>query len=102
MIFLCVKIVLFSFFMCYTIIYNKEEIVYILIGVIITIAVLLVIAGLYSLFKARIEFYITGLDAKFSFSDLNLLWSVAEMCDLVIIAVIVTLLTTLYFAGIFA
>ena len=68
--------------MCYTIIYNKEEIVYILIGVIITIAVLLVIAGLYSLFKARIEFYITGLDAKFSFSDLNLLWSVAEMCDL--------------------
>jgi len=72
-----------SFHFFYVIIlYNKEEVVYILIGVIIAIGILLVLAGLYSLFKQRIEFYITGLDAKFSFSDLNLLWSVAEMCEL--------------------
>ncbi len=55
---------------------------YILIGIIIAVGILLVIAGLYSIFKQRIEFYITGLDSKFSFSDLNLLWTVAQMCDL--------------------
>ena len=55
---------------------------YILIGIIIAISILLAIAGLYSLFKQRIEFYITGLDQKFSFSDLNLLWNVSQLCDL--------------------
>lgn len=55
---------------------------YILLSVIITTVVLLAIAGIYSIFKQRIEFYITGLDQKFSFSDLNLLWSVAQLCDL--------------------
>ena len=55
---------------------------YILVGIIIAIIILLVIAGLYSVFKQRIEFYITGLDSKFSLSDLNLLWSVAEICEL--------------------
>ena len=55
---------------------------YILISIIITIGILLAIAGLYSVFKQRIEFYITGLDSKFSFADLNLLWSVAQLCDL--------------------
>ena len=72
----------FSFFLCYNIIYNKEGFVYILISIIITIGILLAIAGLYSVFKQRIEFYITGLDSKFSFADLNLLWSVAQLCDL--------------------
>ncbi|MBR5402251.1 MAG: PilZ domain-containing protein [Treponema sp.] len=55
---------------------------YILVGIIIAVGILLALAGLYSVFKQKIEFYITGLDAKFSFSDLNLLWNVAEMCDL--------------------
>ena len=55
---------------------------YILISVVIAIAVLLALAGLYSIFKQRIEFYVTGLDSKFTISDLNLLWSVAQMCDL--------------------
>ena len=77
----------FFFIMCYNIIsykedFYKEEFVYILIGIIIAIAILLVIAGIYSIFKQRIEFYITGFDSKFSISDLNLLWSVAEMCEL--------------------
>ena len=72
----------FSFFLCYNIIYNKEEFVYILISLVITIVILLALAGLYSVFKQRIEFYITGLDSKFSLSDLNLLWSVAQLCDL--------------------
>ncbi len=55
---------------------------YILLGIIIAVCILLAIAGLYSIFKQRIEFYITGLDQKFSFADLNLLWSVAQLCDL--------------------
>ena len=55
---------------------------YILISLVITIVILLALAGLYSVFKQRIEFYITGLDSKFSLSDLNLLWSVAQLCDL--------------------
>ena len=71
----CVKCVILIY-------YNKGEIVYILIGIIIAVSILLAIAGLYSVFKQRIEFYITGLDQKFTFSDLNLLWTVAQMCDL--------------------
>ncbi|MCR4900315.1 MAG: PilZ domain-containing protein [Treponema sp.] len=55
---------------------------YILVGIITAICILLAVAGLYSAFKQRIEFYITGIDSKFSISDLNLLWNVAQMCDL--------------------
>ena len=55
---------------------------YILIGILIALGILLLLAGLYSIFKQRIEFYITGFDSKFSLADLNLLWSVAEMCEL--------------------
>lgn len=55
---------------------------YILIGIIIAISIILALAGLYSVFKQRIEFYITGLDQKFSISDLNLLWKVSQLCDL--------------------
>ena len=55
---------------------------YIVLGIVIAVCILLAIAGLYSLFKQRIEFYITGLDQKFSLADLNLLWNVAQMCDL--------------------
>ena len=68
--------------MCYNIIIYIGEFVYILVGIIIAISILLALAGLYSVFKQRIEFFITGLDQKFSLSDLNLLWSVAQMCDL--------------------
>ena len=68
--------------MCYNSILYNEDFVYILIGIIISISILLAVAGLYSVFKQRIEFYITGLDQKFSFSDLNLLWSVSQLCDL--------------------
>ncbi len=55
---------------------------YILIGIIIAISIILALAGLYSVFKQRIEFYITGLDQKFTLSDLNLLWNVSQLCDL--------------------
>ncbi|MBR5645539.1 MAG: PilZ domain-containing protein [Treponema sp.] len=55
---------------------------YALIGIIILILVILILVFLYTQFKSKIEFYITGLDSKFSISDLNLLWNVAKYCEL--------------------
>ncbi len=55
---------------------------YALIGIIVTIIGLLLIGALYSSFKTKIDFYITGLDSKFSLADLNLLWNVAKYCEL--------------------
>lgn len=55
---------------------------YILIGIIVTICVLGLLGFLYSLQKQKIEFYITGLDSKFSLSDLSLLWKVSQICEL--------------------
>lgn len=55
---------------------------YALVGIIILILVILILVFLYTQFKSKIEFYITGLDSKFSISDLNLLWNVAKYCEL--------------------
>lgn len=55
---------------------------YIFFGIIIAIFAILGLVGLYSIFKQKIEFYITGLDSKFSIKDLNLLWNVSQICDL--------------------
>lgn len=55
---------------------------YILIAIITIAVVLIVLGSLYTVFKQKIEFYITGLDAKFNLADLKLLWTVAQMCEL--------------------
>lgn len=55
---------------------------YILVSILVTIFVLGFLAFFYSLHKQKIEFYITGLDSKFNLSDLHLLWTVAQLCDL--------------------
>ena len=55
---------------------------YILIGFVIALGIIFLLAGLYSIFKTKIKFYITGLDSKFTISDLNLLWKVAQICEL--------------------
>ena len=55
---------------------------YILVGIVVAIAVLAILAGLYSVSKQKIDFYITGLDSKFSYADLNLLWKVSQICEL--------------------
>lgn len=54
----------------------------ILIGCIIAAAIIFLMMLLYSVFKEQITFFITGLDAKFSLSDLFLLWKVAKICGL--------------------
>ena len=55
---------------------------YILVGIIILASLAIILTGLYSVFKTKINFYITGLDSKFTIPDLNLLWKVAVMCKL--------------------
>lgn len=55
---------------------------YTLIGIIIILSVLVALAALYTVFKPRIQFIVTGLDSGFSFSDVNMLWEVAQICDL--------------------
>ena len=55
---------------------------YILVSIIIICVVLLGIGALYSAFKTRITFYVSGIDAGFSLRDLSLLWEVAQVCNL--------------------
>ncbi|MCQ2589128.1 MAG: PilZ domain-containing protein [Treponema sp.] len=55
---------------------------YILIAVILLASLTIITMGLYSVFKTKINFFVTGLDSKFTFSDLSLLWSVAQICEL--------------------
>ena len=55
---------------------------YFLVAIIVILILLLALGALYSVFSKKIEFYITGLDSKFTFSDLKLLWHVSQICDL--------------------
>ena len=50
--------------------------------VIIIIVILAVMGAIYTAFKPRINFFITGLDSGFSFSEISLLWTAAELCNL--------------------
>jgi len=38
--------------------------------------------AVYTVFKQRINFFITGLDSGFSFSEISMLWNAAELCNL--------------------
>lgn len=38
--------------------------------------------AVYTAFKPRINFFITGLDSGFSFSEISMLWNAAEFCKL--------------------
>lgn len=38
--------------------------------------------AVYTAFKPRINFFITGLDSGFSFTEISLLWNAAELCNL--------------------
>ncbi len=53
-----------------------------LVGIIITLLILMGFASLYSAFKSKLNFYITGLDSGFSFVDLSTLWETSQTCDL--------------------
>ena len=63
--------------------YNqKEGILYTVTFLIIVLVILAAIGAVYTTFKPRINFFITGLDSGFSFSEISLLWNAAELCNL--------------------
>ncbi len=49
---------------------------------IIVLVILAAFGAVYTTFKPRINFFITGLDSGFSFSEISLLWNAAELCNL--------------------
>ena len=49
---------------------------------IIVLVILATLGAIYTTFKSRINFYVTGLDSGFSFSEIQLLWNAAELCNL--------------------
>ncbi len=70
------------FHVIYAIIIEKEVFVYFLVAIIVILILLLSLGALYTVFSKKIEFFITGLDSKFTFSDLKLLWNVSQICEL--------------------
>lgn len=55
---------------------------YTVIAVIVISLFLLILAFVYSVYKMKIKFFITGMDAGFSMSDTHLLWNVSQICEL--------------------
>lgn len=55
---------------------------YTVIAVIVISLFLLILAFVYSVYKMKIKFFITGMDAGFSISDTHLLWNVSQICEL--------------------
>ena len=49
---------------------------------IIVLVILATLGAIYTTFKSRINFFVTGLDSGFSFSEIMLLWNAAELCNL--------------------
>ena len=49
---------------------------------IIVLVILATLGAIYTTFKSRINFFVTGLDSGFSFSEISLLWNAAELCNL--------------------
>lgn len=49
---------------------------------IIILVILTAMGAVYTAFKQRINFFITGLDSGFSISEITLLWQTAEICNL--------------------
>ena len=50
--------------------------------VIIILIILAVLGAIYTAFKPRINFFITGMDSGFSLSEISMLWTAAELCKL--------------------
>ena len=70
------------FHIIYVIILYKGNKVYSLPALIFLISILVIIFIFVAIFKRQINFYVTGLDSGFSFSDLSLLWQVSEICEI--------------------
>lgn len=55
---------------------------YTVVAIIVISFFLLILAFVYSVYKTKIKFFITGIDAGFSMSDTLLLWNVSQICEL--------------------
>lgn len=55
---------------------------YIFVSIFFAVVILFILYLIYSIFKQKIKFFVTGLDNGFSFNDLSLLWTVSQICDL--------------------
>ena len=71
--------------------YEKKEIydkvytigakVYIM-GILIAVVIVAAAVGLSQIYRDKIKFFLTGLDSKFSFSEIRLLWKTSKVCNL--------------------
>lgn len=55
---------------------------YTVVAIIVISFFLIILAFVYSVYKTKIKFFITGIDAGFSMSDALLLWNVSQICEL--------------------
>lgn len=55
---------------------------YTLIGILIITIILFSIGAVYSVFRSKIKFYISGLDEGFNLLDISTLWEAAKICGL--------------------
>lgn len=55
---------------------------HIVIAIVLAAVILAGLIKLYLIFKDKINFFIEGLDRKFSLNELSLLWKVAKLCEL--------------------
>lgn len=54
----------------------------IVISVILLLGIVILVAKLYSMNSEKIQFFATGLDSGFRFSEIRTLWRLASRCDL--------------------
>jgi c-di-GMP-binding flagellar brake protein YcgR len=53
-----------------------------IMGILIAVVIIAAAVRLSQIYHDKIKFFLTGLDSKFSFSEIRLLWKTAEICNL--------------------
>lgn len=55
---------------------------YVFVAFFISAAIIAGLFKLYLLFKEKINFFLRGIDERFSLSDLTTLWNVSQICNM--------------------
>ena len=55
---------------------------YVFVAFFISAAIIAGLFKLYLLFKEKINFFLRGIDERFSLSDLTTLWNVSQVCNM--------------------
>jgi c-di-GMP-binding flagellar brake protein YcgR len=53
-----------------------------IMGILIAVVIIAAAVGLSQIYRDKVKFFLTGLDSKFSFSEIRLLWKTAKVCNL--------------------